>query len=287
MFGSSNTSSSNSPKLFTGLTAFKVLGVNPSKQEIESYINKEYKLNVNYDIVEMNGRSMRPVEFWVSQVDNHMEPVAIRFLISTSDDIAQTGSVRVVNNVGSFSYTKDLDNLATNEKMNWFTKHSFRQAKVGEYELFTFMQALMRYNANGKEAQFLEDTKGNGITVENIVNNDLSGLRKFIDWCNSNGNMIVLLSCVRSTSKIVDNNERVYYNQTLCTNPDFFFRSKSGDVSADAIKKVKTAHANGDRITKYLFTAEFQPFILEECLNNVPQETVSTSTNTFNPLSLL
>jgi hypothetical protein len=280
MFNSSNSTSSSQPKFFTGLAPFKVIGVNPSKEQIEKFINREYKLNVNYEIVEMNGRSYRPIEIWVQEVNNNIEPLPLRFLISTASEVTQSGTSRMVNSVGTFTYVKDLSTLDSNTKMSWFTKHKYRNAMIGEYELYSFMQQLMRYSSNGEGASFLADAEANGITIPTLYNNDLKGLSKFFEWCNTNNNTIVLLTCVRSTSKIVGDEEKVYYNQALCTNPDFFFRS-SGDVTQKAIDAVKTAHAKGERITKYFFTAEFQPFIKEECLNAVPTEVVNnTSSNT-------
>jgi len=287
MFNSSNSTSSAQPKFFTGLASFKVLAVNPSKNEIEKFINREYKLNVNYDIVDLNGRSYRPIEIWVQEVNNNIEPVSLRFLVANEPEVTQSGTSRMVNSVGTFTYVKDLSTLDSNQKMSWFTKHKYRPAMIGEYELYTFMQQLMRYSSNGEGASFIADAEANGITINNLFQNDLKGLTKFFEWCNSNNNTITLLTCVRSTSKIVNDEEKVYYNQTICTNPDFFFRS-NGDVSQKAIEAVKSAYSKGERITKYLFTAEFQPFVKEECLNAVPTETVNPSnTGSFNYSSLI
>lgn len=286
MFNSSNSTSSATPKFFTGLASFKVLTVNPTKDQIEKFINREYKLNVNYDIVELNGKSYRPIEIWVQEVNNNIEALPLRFLVANEPEVTQSGTARMVNSVGTFTYVKDLSTLDSNPKMTWFTKHKYRPALIGEYELYTFMQQLMRYSSNGENASFIADAESNGITISNLYNNNLNGLTKFFDWCNTNSNSITLLTCVRSTSKIVNDEEKIYYNQNICTNPDFFFRS-NGDVSQKAIEAVKNAYSKGERITKYLFTAEFQPFVKEECLNAVPAEIVNNSSSSFNYSSLI
>lgn len=286
MFNSSNTSSTPAPKFFTGLTSFTVLGVNPTKEEIESYLGREYKLNVNYDIAEVNNRSVRPIEIWLKDTGGFMDAVPMRFYVSTEDDIAATGSIRFVNDRGLFTYGKSREMLEQNPNMNWFHQHSFRGAKVGENELYTFMQRLMRYDSFSAEASFMEDAIKGGMTIDDIYNNRLTGLRKFFDWCNSNDNKIVAIAAVRSTSKMVNDEPRVYYNQTVVNNPSFYFQTSSGQVSARAIAAVKNALAKGERISKNLFTVEFQPFVKEECVNLVPDQ-VATTSSSYNPNNLI
>lgn len=288
MFSSSNTTPNTASKLFTGLTSFTVLDVNPSKEQIEKYLGREYKLNVNYDIVDFNGRQMRPIEIWLKETSGHMDALPIRFYISTADDITQSGTARYVNDKGMFTQSKTRESLETNDRMAWFNAHSFRVAKVGENELYTFMQRLMRYNSRGENAAFLEDCRALNITAESIFNNDLSGLRKFFTWCNENNNQIIIIAAVRTTSKLVDGEEKIYYNQTLANNPNFMFQTSTGEVSARAISAVKDAVEKGERPTKFLFTVEFQPFVKEECVNNVPADTVSNSQQqAYNPSDLL
>lgn len=285
MFNGSNTESKGS-RNYTGMTVFNVIALNPSKEEIEKILGKEYKLNVNYDAFELNGKMLRPVEVWVRDVAGYMEPTSMRFLIGKDDDVASTGSIRFVNDKGVFTYGKSREALLENEKMGWFTKHSFRPAKVGENELFTFMQKLMRYNNYDEKAQFMADAENLGVTIENIYNNKLEGLHNFFDWCNANNNQIVLIAAVRSTSKIVEGEPRVYYNQTLVTNPQFFYTTSTGEVNSKSIENLKSEINKGSRVSKYLFTIGFQPFVKEECVNVTPDEVASTNSS-FDPLKLI
>lgn len=287
MFGSSNKTSSAAPRLFTGLNNFKVVGLNPSKEEIENYLGREYKLNVNYDIVDLNGRSLRPIEIWLKDTSDHMETLPIRFYMSDTDDVSQSGTIRFVNSKGNFASAKSEELLRENEKMSWFTQYPFRVAKLGEFELYTFMQKLMRYNSRGENAAFMDDAVKLEITPEQIFNNRLKGLHEFFNWCNENNNTIVLLSAVRSTSKIVDGDEKLYYNQTLVNNPNFYFASSTGTISSYTIKAVKDAIDKGERISKFMFTVEFQPFVKENCINAIPEETKSTHQETYNASNLL
>ena len=286
MYSNSNTTSTSAPKLFTGLTSFSVLGVNPTKEDIEGYLGREYKLNVNYDVVELGNREVRPIEIWLQDYGKNMTATPIRFYISNADDVAQTGAIKFVNQKGAFTYAKSEEALTSNERMAWFTSSTFRVAKVGENELFTFLQRLMRYDSRPADADFLGDNEKNGVTIEKLFNNDLTGLRKVLSWCTENNNHVVAIAAVRSTSKIVDGDTKVYYNQTLCNNPNFFFQTSTGDVSSRAVTVVNEALEKGDRISKFMFTVEFQPFDKEKCVNSVPAETASTSTS-YNPSNLL
>jgi len=284
MFNNSNTTptGSGAGKLFTGLTAFKVLAVNPSKEQIETFLNREYKLNVDYSIVNLNGRNFRPIEIWLQDVGSEIAPTPMRFLVSNEDDISPSGTIRFVNEKGVFTLSKTAD-LKSNEKLGWFTKHDYRIAKIGENELFTFMQKLMRYNSYNDDARFLSDTVTNNITIEALYNNDLTGLRKFFEWCSGNDNSIVLIAAVRSTSKMVNDETKVYYNQTIVNNPNAFFMTSNKEVSAKSVQAVNEMLSKGDKISKYLFTVLFQPFELNECVNAVPQTTATTN---FDPKAL-
>lgn len=281
MFQGSNSKSEYKSRLYTGMTVFKVLSVNPSKDEIETMLSREYKLNVNYDRFELNGRMFRPIDIWVQDVNGLMDPIPIRYLLSLDNDVASTGSIRFVNSKGMFTYAKSEDELRGNPKMEWFSKHPFRPAKIGERELFVFMQKLMRYNNRDEEANFMDDAKDNNITIEKLYDNDLIGLRIFLDWCNKNDNHIVLIAAVRSTAKLVDGEPKTYYNQTLVNNPDFFFMTSTKEVSNKSFDTLRKEIDKGTRITKYMYTVEFQDFVKEECINAIPDSTVSVDPTSY------
>lgn len=284
MFNGSNTTNSGKSRNYTGMTVFNVLALNPSKEEIEAMLGKEYKLNVNYDAFDLNGKMLRPVEIWVKDVAGYMDPTPMRFLVGLMDDVASTGAIRFVNTKGVFTYGKSEEALRDNPKMEWFTKNPFRPAKAGEYELFTFLQKLMRYNNYSDDANFMADAEARGVTIENIYNNNLTGLREVFDWCNSNENKIVLIAAVRSTSKLVEGNPVIYYNQTIVSNPQFFYTTSTEEVGSASINNLKAEIDKGSRVSKYLFTIGFQPFVKEECINLAPDAVVSA---TFNPTNLL
>lgn len=275
LFGGSNSASTSTRKtLYTGLNVFTILGVNPSKEQIEEWTGAPYKLNIDYSIQTVNDRRVRPVEVWVTSVDGFIKAENLRFLIGLDDDINKNGTMRYVNQLGEFCQGK-VD-PKDNPKMGWFTKVPYRPAKQGEYELYSFMQNLMRYNSRDSGAAFMRDAEGLGITPENIYDGNLTGVNTFFDWALQNNNRIVLLCAVRRSEKLGENGEkRQFDNQTIVTNPDYFYRTTNNEVQGRSFKNIMDEMEKGRRITNSMFTIYFQEFKEEDCLNKVPQETVS------------
>ena len=286
MFGGANSAATSENKLFTGATPFRVLGVNPDKEQIENWLGREYKLNVNYDRLELSGRMVKPYEVWLQDVNGVMDAVSLRFYIGLDDDVNQNGTIRFVNSRGVFSQSKGEEILRANPNMSWFTKDEFRVAKVGEQNLYAFLQTLMRYNNKDEKASFLADAEAAGITPESLYDGDgVDALHSFFAWCEGNGNVIGLLAAVRRTVKQSAEGDKTYYNQTVVNNPEYFSRSE-GEISAYALKKLQTAVDNRDRISNALFTVHFQAFNEKECVNNVP-DAVAISAAPTNLSSLL
>lgn len=285
LFGGSNSASTSARKpLYTGLNVFTILGVNPTKEQIEEWNGSEYKLRVDYTIQTVNERRVRPVEVWLQSLDGYIKAESIRFLIGMDDDINRNGTVRYVNELGEFCQGKT--DPGANPKMDWFTKSSYRVAKQGEYELYSFMQALMRYNSRDKDAGFMRDAEGLGVTVENIFDGNFDGVNKFFQWSTENDNRIVLLTAVRRSEKVGENGEKRYYdNQTIVGNPDYFYRTQGNEVQARSFKNISDEMEKGRRITNSMFTIYFQEFREEDCLNKVPDQTAQedspNTTKTF------
>lgn len=275
-FAGSNSATTTRKTLYTGLNVFTVLGVNPTKELIEQWTGAPYKLNVDYSIITLNEKRVRPVDVWVASTDGNIIE-NVRFFIGTSDDINTNGTVRYVNSVGDFCQGK-VD-PKENPKMAWFTAKPYRVAKQGEHELFTFMMTLMRYNSRDSQADFLNDATKNGITVENIYNNNIQGLTQFFNWCSENENMIVLLAAVRRSRKVAeDGSEKFYDNQVIVSNPEYFYRTSKNEVSNYVIGKLGEAIEKGRRVSNSFFTILFEDFDEKKCINKVPDENVSPST---------
>lgn len=269
-FGGSNSTSTTTRKpLYTGLNVFTVLGVNPTKEQIEEWTGSEYKLKVDYTIQTINDKRLRPIEVWVKSVDDYVKAESLRFLVGTQPDVNQNGTTRYVNSLGEFCFSK-VDPIE-NDKMGWFTKNTYRVAIQGEYELYNFMQKLMRYNSREAASNFMGDAETMGITIQSLYDGNIDALRTFFDWCNSNDNMITLLCAVKRNIKVDENNKsRIYDSQIVVNNPEYFYRATNKSVSEYAFKDIAEAIEKGRRVTNSLFTITFQDFVEENCLNKVP-----------------
>lgn len=276
LFGGSNSESSTRKPLYTGLNVFKVLAINPTKEVIEEMIGRPYSLRIDYSIQNIKEKRFRPIEIWVGSVDGFVKAEPIRFLISDENDVNKNGTYRYVNALGEFCQSKT--DPKDNSKMDWFTQHPYRIAKIGEYELYTFMQVLMRYNSRDKNAAFMKDAESLGITPEKLFDGDIKGLNEFFEWSHENDNKIVLLCAVRRSEKVGDDGQvRHYDNQVIVPNPDHFYRTKTNEVSPNSFKNITSDLEKGNRITNSMFTIYFQEFKEEDCLNKVPTETASQS----------
>lgn len=274
LFGSSNQQQTARRNNYTGLNVFKVLGFNPTKEQIEEWTGQPWKLNVDYTIQTINGVKLRPIEVWVTSLDGYIKAESLRFLIGLDDAVNQNGTCRYVNSIGDFCQSK-VD-PATNPKMAWFTAHPYRVAKQGEYELFSFMKALMMYDSRGQNANFLKDSENLGITAEKLFDGELDGLKRFFQWTTENDNKITLLAAVRINEKVAeDGSVREYERQTVVNNPEYFFKASSSEVDKYAAKKIYSNIEKGRRITNSLFTVDFQEYVREQCLNNIPKNVLN------------
>lgn len=275
LFGGSNSATSTRKPLYTGLNVFKVLTINPSKEEIEQMIGRPYSLKIDYSIQDIKGKRFRPIEIWVGSIDGYVKAEPMRFLIGEEDDINKNGTYRYVNALGEFCQSKT--DPKDNPKMSWFTAHPYRIAKIGEYELYRFMQTLMRYSSRDDNAVFMKDAQSLGITPERLYDGDMNGLNQFFKWSQDNDNKIVLLCAVRRSEKIDENGQVKHYdNQVVVTNPNHFYRTSTNEVNNRSFKSITEDLEKGSRITNSMFTIYFQEFKEEDCLNKVPTETVSS-----------
>jgi hypothetical protein len=277
MFGSANTTG-NLPQFFTGLTSFTVLGINPSKEQIEDWKSEKYNLNVDYSIKSFNNVDKKPIDIWLKSADGCViEP--LRYTIGLNDVVSLSGNYQFVNSVGNFTYSASEDTLKNNSKMDWFTKYPMRKAKVGEEDLYGFMKALMNYNANKPESNFISDAENNKITPQELFEGNLTGLKAFIDWCNENKNELVALCAVRKTEKLsVEGLNKIYYNQMIVPKSDYLFAGKDGVVSNRCYNKIQSDLDKGVVVTNAMFTIAYSLFKESESLNKIPDNKVNIDT---------
>jgi len=274
MFGGTATPSSNSYLPKTGLAAFKVVAINPSKDEISTLLGREWPFDVDYSVTELNGVRVRPVQIWVhSEEADVTEP--LRFYVGTNEKVAQSGSKRFINAKGQFRYAKDASELDP----AWGV---VRPALEGEFELYSFIQRLIRYKPSSSEASFLKDAQENRITVTDLFNGDFSGMRALKNYFDEHKCSIGLLLAARPKQKQDDEgNVKTYYRQTIISKPDAFFtlfRPEITDYQVNKLKEIYNESVDrGYPLTNDLFTFTLQEFRQEDCVNNAPAENTASA----------
>jgi len=275
MFSSTNTSNNNpkSYKLFTGLSAFEVLAVNPPKHIIEDLIGKPYPVDVSYNAREIMGRMVRPIVFWLKSKETGVVD-KIMFNIGLMVDKAnKSGSVRYISQNGDFKYLQQEDS-----RKNDYV----RPAYVGEYDLYTFIQKLVGFKPNlwdannnkfipNPAANWLDDIVKNNITIEELYAGNIVGLEEVVKYANQNGRTIGLVLEVREKEISGQTGPVTLKIQSIITKPDTFYELWNGSITKAMItnfeKQHNTAIAGGYKISNGFYTSELMEYNSEKVLN--------------------
>jgi hypothetical protein len=277
MFSGTSESTNKSYTPYTGMAAFKILAVNPTKTEIEDIINRPYPLEVNYDLrTDNNGNSVRPIEFWVTtQTNNVTITDRITFQIGDTTVKSQSGNYQYVNTKGISRYGQTIEEVT--EKYKTISEKSafVRPMVIGEDALYNFMQRALGYKSSEENAQFLTDCEQANITPTSLYQGDVNGLRGFIEFVNGKSRKIGLVLGVKPKEKLLDDGTKVTQNrQVILNNPDFFFTLAGGVVTDYNTGKLQEVIdykiKNNASLGTALFTIGFQQYKKEDCVNNMP-----------------
>lgn len=270
----------------TGLGVVKVVAVNPTNEEYKTITGKEIAYPLEYQIKEnsnMDNREEYPVRLLVHNQEKNIFEF-INFSVSSSDDVASTGSVRFIDSKGNMTWAKDIDTIKNNDKMSWFDSANARPLKAGEYSLYTFIKVLTSYDSRAEGANFLNEMEKNGITAGNIFAGKTSGLSKLFKWCSESNYGIVVAFTVEEKTK----DDKTYDVQRIMANPDCFFYSdldestKQRTVSKYAYKAfeklVKGSDTQKALNIKGYTTYKLQDYKKEDCFNVEPSDEAPVNT---------
>lgn len=272
------TAEKTSYQPYTGMAAFQVIAVNPSKDRIEQIIGRQYPLEVNYEQKDdINGNKVFPIEFWVFNKELGITD-RVTFQIGNSDVKSQSGNYQFINDKGISRYAQSIEDANSKyEKMAPFV----RTMKIGEEALYRFMHCAMSYKPSSKDANFLEDCVNAGITPDKLFAGELDGLNEFIDFVNSKSRRIGLVLGVKQKEKVLEDGNKITQNrQVILNNPDYFFTLASGRVDQYNINQLTEVVAdkqkNNQSLGTALFTISLQEFKKDDCINTVPDNPVNT-----------
>lgn len=261
----------------TGLGVVKVVAVNPTNEEYKQITGSEIPYDLVYEHSEnqyQNNNKEFPIRILVHQPDFDIYEF-INFSVGNNDDIAKTLSVRFIDSKGNMTYSKSLETIKENPRMSWFDADNARPCKIGEYNLYNFIQKIVSYDSRSENAKFLKDMTDNKITSEDLFNKNLSGLKNLVNWINENNFGVVVLFTVEEKEK----DGKTYNVQRIVNKPDLFFYADNKDGSLSVANYGYKAlekffkDENSSKIKGY-FTYKLQKFNKVDCVNTEPEATI-------------
>jgi hypothetical protein len=196
-FGKSRESGDASParKFHTGVENFKVLAVNPTKEELEKLWGREIEFTPEYTSKNTvsDGDGEREIDqirldFYLTNEDESIS-AKHQFYIGRSHHKSQSGKLRVINAYGATAWLEEDDIKAgtTSASMSWFDTTDMRVALRGEEELVGFLVNLLNLpwdlskvaDKTEAYAQFSKESWAK------IFKEDVSELKAIIDSTNN------------------------------------------------------------------------------------------------------
>lgn len=143
-------------KLYTGAENFKVVAVNPTKEELEKMYNRELNFTPEYigtaKITDADGEREVPqirLDFFLANEDNSIT-TKLQFYVANTHHKSSTGKFKCINSFGRDAW---LDEEAVKSKvmpgnMNWYNPDGVKVARRGEVELISYLVNLLNLPFN-------------------------------------------------------------------------------------------------------------------------------------------
>lgn len=269
-------------KLFTGVENFKVIAINPTKEQLEKIYGRE----INYDPQYMNetkvsdGDGEREVkqirlDFYLSNEDTQ-NPIntKISFYVSATHHKSQTGKLKVINDFGKTTWLTEEDIKAGSvpQNMSWYNTSGLKVARRGEEEVLDFIANLLNLPFDLSKLTDISDAYARVSKDEwnTIFGGDVTLFEKGIE---STNNKVGVLLGVK-TKQDGGLTQSAYTRLSL---RQYTLHSKKADKFKWLLKNVLDAKANGafgavEFGSDDLALREFKITPTELSSNNAPQQ---------------
>lgn len=130
-----------SPVKRVGLFEAKVIAINPTAEEYKDVLNMELKEDskaVEYLGESQDGNTTLRVDIWLEEIKNKDKFKVTFFLEDKEKENKDKTKKQFINNIGTCSWADDKNNLP-----DWFKGRDFREANVGEEELYNFLRTWL------------------------------------------------------------------------------------------------------------------------------------------------
>lgn len=136
---------------YVGVGSFKVMAVNPTKEELSAIYGREVSdASVNYTTVEDDGSKKTRVDFILQSTPGLCKDekfiTKVSYFISSKKRVSRDESkISVINTYGQSTFipVEDFQNNRVPENQSWYIKDGMRAALVGEAELTAFMKEYL------------------------------------------------------------------------------------------------------------------------------------------------
>lgn len=261
--------------LKTGLSSFKLLGVNPTANQIQEWTGRDNVQEQTYDIVkDYNEHDVRPINFYLKNEDDVV--VNFRINIGKDEQIAKSGNYQVCTSTGAVVWAKRDGSIKPE-----FVDH--KALKVGEADLIEFVAKLINFDQKSGEDLYAQMT-AQGIDSNSLFNANYTGMNKLAIWSQEKDKHIVMCLVVREKEVLDQNgNTTVKRYQGVANDSNTWFHGQVTDWASKKLLEryeksleVGAGQTKAYPIIKDLFTIQYQDFKREDCFNAIPDNPTTT-----------
>ena len=198
----------NGIQLYSGLSNFKVIAVNPTMAELHT-LSIPVKTEPNYE-VSFSDQEYKKIVFWVKNDDT---TIKVEVLMQPIERKSHTGKLQWINGQGQTTWSAEAPSY------DWWSKENQRPAFVGEETLINFTKAWANV-ANGDEVSF--------DTMKKISNGNVEEIKALVHALSDNE--VRLLVGVKDSK--YQTTYVKYFGRVKPQRDDLFIKALNGDYGS-------------------------------------------------------
>tara|TARA_R110000782_G_scaffold9079_1_gene29417 strand:+ start:425 stop:1348 length:924 start_codon:yes stop_codon:yes gene_type:complete len=198
----------SSVKLYTGVENFRVVAVNPTKEEMEKMYDRELNFTPEYvgttKVTDSDGeREVDQVrlDFFLANEDNSIT-TKVQFYVADTHHRSATGKYKCINSFGRDIWLeKDAVQTKTlPDNLSWYNADGVKVAKRGETEMISFLVNLLNLPFNLDKVSDVSEAYARIDKAEwaKIIGGDVTLLRSIVAGTN---NKVGILLGVKTTGE--------------------------------------------------------------------------------------
>lgn len=185
-----------SRKLYTGAENFKVVGVNPTKEEMEAIYGREINYEPEYvgttTVKDSDGErevTQVRIDFYLQSEGEDPINTKASFYVANTHHKSQTQKIKVINDFGKTTWLteQDIKEGTVPQNMSWYNQSGIKVARRGEEEVIDFIVNLLNLpfdltkieDPSEAHAKFSKDD------LDKMFKGDTSLLKSIIDGTNN------------------------------------------------------------------------------------------------------